>query len=1003
MAVDAQFREILFGDLDRFREIKDFAISLAINVGFATLVVCAFTYLRPRNKAVYSRRTRWFKDDSKRPPEIPGDSVIGLLKMRWVHFIFNIEDSLILEKLGLDSLMFIRTLAVFVRSFSVIALVAAGVLIPVDFIVGTTFIQPTKQALALLTLENLEGNGLRFLWVHLGAAWLFNLLVLYFMYTTYCDFIILRQQWLTSHEHQRKITSRTLLCLHLPRALRKDVELERLFRDQIAAETAPPSCAAVGRRVGPLAELLEGHKLAVRKLELVLAGYFKGGKAASKRPTIRVKGRKEDAIEYWTCLIQNLEKKLDENRIGAVKFKPTDFGFVSFSSVVQAHRTAKVLDPPSVRFGIMSRTYKVKKAEGNAKDLRGRQLPEFILAPEPKDIVWSNLSLTPAARKSRRHLGTLLFLALCVLWIFPLTFVVSIAKLSALFSTVPALNQFSQQNPRIVGFLEQQIAPILQTLLIMVLPTIFRYITTFQAARTKTAADRAVLTKLYFFLVLTNVFFFALINVGEGIFTSVKKSIDAGTPISLRDFGVITIVTRELLTTGNHFLALVSVRGLLSQPLELAQAAALIGVSVKRWLFASTPRQDREFSKPPPMDFAVQYAYHLFIFTISFLFAPLVPLVAVTGLVYFVVSYHVYKYQCLYVFDTKVETGGMMWPLIFNRVLWAQVVAQLAMAAVLWARGGSLEAYSILPLVPITLGLQLYASYRLFPRTQYVAAAYPSFTIEGTPGTRKRGKKMIAAVQEFEYYDDSKAFSRTSLADRFMLPELARPLMTPMVREEVRSLLPEVYAGRLDEVFTEPSSQVGPAFSDRMSVYSQATSVGHRVPAPAAGGARRNRLTLVATQQISEELSSYFQRYNRDHDAYSDSDAASHRGSWSEHPDAYAAAPLDYGRVDRMFAARSRGPRSSSGSSMRSGYSGYTYQDYPVEYQDEETYYGQEGHGQYPQQEEYGQYPQQEEYGQYPPQEDHAQYPPQEEYAQYPPQEEYAQPPRAYPPPYYRK
>jgi calcium permeable stress-gated cation channel len=51
---------------------------------------------------------------------------------------------------------------------------------------------------------------------------------------------------------------------------------------------------------------------------------------------------------------------------------------------------------------------------------------------------------------------------------------------------------------------------------------------------------------------------------------------------------------------------------------------------------------------------------------VGFVFAPLAPLVAVAAAVVFWLSSWVYKYQLMFVFITKVETGGVC---IFKVVL----------------------------------------------------------------------------------------------------------------------------------------------------------------------------------------------------------------------------------------------------------------------------------------------------------------------------------------------
>jgi hypothetical protein len=49
----------------------------------------------------------------------------------------------------------------------------------------------------------------------------------------------------------------------------------------------------------------------------------------------------------------------------------------------------------------------------------------------------------------------------------------------------------------------------------------------------------------------------------------------------------------------------------------------------------------------------------LFMGTVAMVFAPLAPLVALAGAVVFWLSSWVYKYQLMFVFTSKVESGGV--------------------------------------------------------------------------------------------------------------------------------------------------------------------------------------------------------------------------------------------------------------------------------------------------------------------------------------------------------
>lgn len=51
--------------------------------------------------------------------------------------------------------------------------------------------------------------------------------------------------------------------------------------------------------------------------------------------------------------------------------------------------------------------------------------------------------------------------------------------------------------------------------------------------------------------------------------------------------------------------------------------------------------------------------YQLFMGTVGLFFAPLAPLVAVAAAVVFWISSWVYKYQLMFVFVSKTETGGV--------------------------------------------------------------------------------------------------------------------------------------------------------------------------------------------------------------------------------------------------------------------------------------------------------------------------------------------------------
>lgn len=85
----------------------------------------------------------------------------------------------------------------------------------------------------------------------------------------------------------------------------------------------------------------------------------------------------------------------------------------------------------------------------------------------------------------------------------------------------------------------------------------------------------------------------------------------------------------------------------------------LLTVMVMSSVFGRTPRDIREWTKPADFEFAVYYANILFMGTVAMVFAPLAPLVVLAAAVVFWISSWVYKYQLMFVFTSKVESGGV--------------------------------------------------------------------------------------------------------------------------------------------------------------------------------------------------------------------------------------------------------------------------------------------------------------------------------------------------------
>lgn len=139
----------------------------------------------------------------------------------------------------------------------------------------------------------------------------------------------------------------------------------------------------------------------------------------------------------------------------------------------------------------------------------------------------------------------------------------------------------------------------------------------------------------------------------------------------------------------NYWLSWLPLRGFLLF-FELIQLIKLALVGVRRFMFSYTPRDIRDLTKPPSFEYAIVVVNLLFLATVGLAYAVLAPLVAIgatlaLGFSLVVVSVYVYpsdtqyKYQLLFVYVTKAESGGRMWNVYVNRLFVSCILMQLLM------------------------------------------------------------------------------------------------------------------------------------------------------------------------------------------------------------------------------------------------------------------------------------------------------------------------------------
>lgn len=726
--------------------------ALASSLAFTAIIAAIFSFLRPYNQVVYAPRLKHADTKHAPPPVGPG-------YLSWVKPLWFTKEHDIVQRIGLDATLFLRFTRMCRNIFLVLSVLYCAVLIPVNSFNSVN----SENDTWLDRITPLQAQT-RNQWALVVISWAATFTICSFLVWNYHKVVGLRQQYFESKEYRQSLHARTLMITDVPKQYRNDEGLAMII-DKVAPD-ASFSRTTIARNVKHIPSLITEYEDAVRKLEAVLAKYLKDPEnlpnarplcLPNKGPNFDGK-TKVDAIEYWNFRVSRLRTQIVEARKAIDKRNAYPYGFASFTETTEAHMVA----------------YASRKQHPANVTIR--------LAPQPINLIWENLHLNPSARRIRRFMVNIWTAILTILWIGPnallAVFLVNLGNLAKVWdSFATELNK----NPKFWSIVQGVAAPAVTSGLYLVLPIIFRRLSTRAGDQTKTGRERHVMANLYSFFIFNNLIAFSLFSTIWAYVASIINDTSQGNDVWK------SILTHELQEPMFISLCKISpfwVTWLLQRQLgaavDLAQIWKLVYSTVVRRISHPTPREIIELTAPPTFDYAMYYNYFLFYSTVALCFAGLQPLVLPSAALYFALDVWLKKYLILYIFVTKTESGGLFWRPLFNRLLFATILSNFVAFLTAWVRGNGshAEAYAIIPLPFIVIG------FKIICRKMYDEKLYYYCTMSGHP------KPQVNTSQN------------EKLSARFGHPVLYKQLFKPMIHKNAQYKLHEVLNLHLDDDHT---------------------------------------------------------------------------------------------------------------------------------------------------------------------------------------------------------
>ncbi|OAD72878.1 hypothetical protein PHYBLDRAFT_113255, partial [Phycomyces blakesleeanus NRRL 1555(-)] len=739
------------------------ASQLGINIGISFGVLMVFNVLRPNNSLVYAPKYK-YATKSQKPPAIKR----GMFA--WIRPVMKASDEELLDQIGFDAILFIRFMRMLRNLLYAMSFVGICVLIPINVAATSYTGFWGVELLSISTINYYDGKfhsegNLSWYWAHTVGTWLFSLLIYRTIFYNYRAHVLFRKSYFETKDYQQATHARTLMILNVPAAMQSDTALGNWITSMDLP--FPFLHASIGRHDSQLTKSVEEHEKAVRKLELLLSNHLLQGNKKNltliTRPMMRTKwfgrGQKVDAIEYYSSRIQTLRQAITQLRSDTASDKrTTNYGWIVFSKPFMAHAVAQRLSAPSSPLLSLPRRL-----------VQGAK-PRVELAPPAKDLVWSNLAMNEHIRDSRRVVGSIVFYVFTFLWFIPSSFLSASSNVKNFIRLFPDADLFIQNHSTFVSLMSSWFSPVVMAIFFLILPKILRLLSQQQGYLTETSLDRQVLSKLYVFFMVNNLFVFTVSSVLLAMYAQIQLAAKDNRALTAQEF---------FETMGNvstFWVNYVSLKGL-GVVMDLAQIFGLISVTLRKLFTKPSPRQLREMTVPIGFDYPLYYNILLFFFTVGLMYSVIAPLVLPFTMFYFMLATMVFRYLLMYVYVTPVETGGQIWRVLINRLLISTVMYQLVMIGVLNLKGAVGQSSALIPLPFFTVLLKLYCRRYFDPHVYYQDPNDKSNFNQNLNHNRSQHKKKETNSNRHGFRD----------------PALFAELPIPMVHERVRHLLPHLY------------------------------------------------------------------------------------------------------------------------------------------------------------------------------------------------------------------
>ncbi|CAM0905340.1 unnamed protein product [Alopecurus aequalis] len=406
---------------------------------------------------------------------------------------------------------------------------------------------------------------------------------------------------------------------------------------------------------------IEGHKQKIVHAEAVYAGSKTANKPEGTKPTHRTGflgliGKKVDTIEYCNEKIKELLPKLEDEQKNTISEKQQRAAIVVFNSRAAAASASQTL---------------------HAQIYDKWTVTE---APEPRQIIWSNLPKKTYDRQIRQSVVYFIVFLTVFFYYIPITTISAITTLEKLRQKLPFLKVVVDQ-PVVKTVLQAYLPQLALIVFLALLPALLLFLSKSEGIPSQSHVVRAASGK-YFYFIIFNVFLG--ITISSSLFGALKTIIDNPT-------GIVTMLGNSLPGSATFFLTFVALKFFVGYGLELSRLVPLIIFHLKKKYLCKTEDEVRAAWIPGDLGYNTRVPNDMLIVTIVLCYSVIAPLIIPFGVAYFALGWLIAKNQVLRVYVPSYESNGRFWPHMHTRIIAALMIYQATMIGVITLKVASQE------------------------------------------------------------------------------------------------------------------------------------------------------------------------------------------------------------------------------------------------------------------------------------------------------------------------